>query len=138
MNKEYDTYIPEGFHTLNSYLFVKDAEAYITFLKAAFGAVEKSRTMDDTNTIVRNVILMVGNSSFMISESSDHYPAMTTAFYVYMADADAAMAKAIECGATLELEAMDMPYGDRQGGVRDPAGNIWWIATRLVHQYYAD
>ena len=138
MNNTYDTYVPEGFHTLNSYLFVNNAEAYITFLKNAFGAEERSRTMDDTNTIVRNVILKIGNSSFMISEASDHYPAMTTAFYIYMSDADAGIAKAVECGATLEMEAADQPYGDRQGGVRDPAGNIWWIATRLVQEYYTD
>jgi PhnB protein len=29
-----------------------------------------------------------------------------------------------------------MPYGDRQGGVRDPAGNIWWISQRIVRAPY--
>ncbi len=24
-----------------------------------------------------------------------------------------------------------MFYGDRNGGVKDPAGNIWWIATHI-------
>jgi len=36
----------------------------------------------------------------------------------------------IRHGALLELEmaGSDMPYGDRQGGARDPHGNIWWIS----------
>jgi PhnB protein len=25
-----------------------------------------------------------------------------------------------------------MPYNDRQGGVADPSGNIWWLSQRLV------
>jgi PhnB protein len=30
----------------------------------------------------------------------------------------------------------EMPYGDKQGGVTDPAGNIWWISQRLVEKPY--
>jgi len=29
-----------------------------------------------------------------------------------------------------------MPYQDRQGGVTDPFGNIWWISTHLVPEPY--
>ena len=29
-----------------------------------------------------------------------------------------------------------MPYGDRQGGVRDAHGNLWWISQRLVEEPY--
>ena len=39
-------------------------------------------------------------------------------------------------GATLEMAVADMPYGDRQGGVRDPWGNLWWISQRLVEAPY--
>jgi PhnB protein len=30
------------------------------------------------------------------------------------------------------MEVTDMPYGDRQGGVRNPSGNIWWVSQRLT------
>jgi len=30
------------------------------------------------------------------------------------------------------VEVADMPYGDRQGVIRDPAGNIRWVSQRLV------
>jgi hypothetical protein len=34
------------------------------------------------------------------------------------------------------FEPMDMPYQDRQGGVTDPFGNIWWISTRLAAESF--
>jgi PhnB protein len=44
-------------------------------------------------------------------------------------DADAVYERALQAGATSIMEPMDQFYGDRHGGVKDPAGNIWWIAT---------
>lgn len=35
------------------------------------------------------------------------------------------------------MEADDRPYGDRQGGVKDLHGNIWWISQRTAHEPYA-
>jgi PhnB protein len=62
---------------------------------------------------------------------------MPAAYYLYVDDAPAALQKALDAGATLEMKVADMPYGDRQGGVRDPAGNIWWISQRLVFAPYS-
>ena len=28
-------------------------------------------------------------------------------------------------------EPADQFYGDRSGGVRDPAGNCWWVSTHV-------
>jgi PhnB protein len=28
---------------------------------------------------------------------------------------------------------MTLPSGERYGGVKDPCGNIWWIATHVEH-----
>jgi PhnB protein len=39
-------------------------------------------------------------------------------------------------GASKIFDPMDMPYEDRQGGITDPFGNIWWISTRLVEKPY--
>ncbi len=39
-------------------------------------------------------------------------------------------------GATLEMPVTDLPYGDRQGAVRDPQGSIGWISQRLVEDPY--
>ena len=47
------------------------------------------------------------------------------------------MTQALAHGATLEMPVQDMPYGDRQGGVRDAHGNIWWISERIVQAPYS-
>ncbi|WP_378212575.1 hypothetical protein U5922_011055 [Aquicoccus sp. G2-2] len=46
------------------------------------------------------------------------------------------MTRAANAGADVIMHADNMPYGDRQGGVRDPAGNIWWISQRLTQDPY--
>ena len=42
---------------------------------------------------------------------------------------DAAVAKAVERGAEIIAAPADKPYQERQAGIRDAAGNTWWIAT---------
>jgi PhnB protein len=46
------------------------------------------------------------------------------------------MQRAIHAGGVQIMPVADMPYGDRQGGVKDPWGNIWWISQRLVDRAY--
>jgi uncharacterized glyoxalase superfamily protein PhnB len=37
--------------------------------------------------------------------------------------------RALAAGGASLYEPTDMPYGDREGGVKDPSGNMWFIAT---------
>jgi PhnB protein len=50
--------------------------------------------------------------------------------HLYVPDTDATYARAIAAGAISLFEPADMFYGDRSGGVVDPCGNHWYIATR--------
>lgn len=61
---------------------------------------------------------------------------MAASYYLYVEDADTAMQRALDHGATLHMPVGDMPYGDRQGGVKDRHGNLWWISQRTVHAPY--
>lgn len=126
---------PIGFSIITPYFFVKNAESFIVFLKDAFGAVEIGRNLRDDGKIA-NAQLEIGKSSFMLSEESLNYPAMPASYYLYVANCDETMQAAIKVGAKLEMEAADMPYRDRQCGVRDPFGNIWWISQRLTKEPY--
>jgi PhnB protein len=72
----------------------------------------------------------------MISSGGENFKPMAAAYYVYVENADKTFAKALAHGATKLFEPMDMPYLDRQGGVVDPFGNIWWISTHLVPESY--
>lgn len=128
-------YIPPGFNTITPYYFVEDAESFVTFLSRGLGGEETCRTMTEEG-VIRNVQVKVGNSTVMVSEATSRYKAMSSAFYLYVENADESVARALENGATLEMEVADMPYGDRQGGVRDLHGNIWWISQRMVAKGY--
>jgi PhnB protein len=50
---------------------------------------------------------------------------------VYVADVDAAIAKALAAGAKLVRPVKDQFYGDRTGGIIDPFGHIWSVATHV-------
>jgi PhnB protein len=41
--------------------------------------------------------------------------------------------RAIKAGAKALFAPADQPYSDRNAGVEDPAGNQWYLATRLAH-----
>lgn len=128
-------YIPPGFNTVTPYFFVRDAESFIAFLINGLGGTENCRTVRP-NGLVQNVQVQLGTSTVMVSEATEDYPGMCSAFYLYVENAEASMLRALEHGGSLEMEVADMPYGDRQGGVRDQHGNIWWISERIVHKPY--
>jgi PhnB protein len=129
-------YIPPGFNTVTPYFFVTDAESFVRFLVHGLGGTETCRTMRP-NGLIQNVQVTLGTSTVMVSEATQRYTPMAAAYYLYVEDADMSLQRALKHGATLEMEVDDMPYGDRQGGVRDPHGNIWWISQRTVHEPYA-
>lgn len=129
-------YIPPGFGTVTPYFFVDDAARFVDFLVQGLGGSETLRSLRADGHIA-NAQVTLGTSTVMVSESSPQYPAMTGAFYLYVEDVDASMERALAHGATLEMAVADMPYGDRQGGVRDPHGHIWWLSQRTVHEPYS-
>lgn len=128
-------YIPPGFNTVTPYMFASGADRLIGFLVEGLGGEELHRSLRPDDNIA-NAQVRIGTSTIMVSEATQRFPAMPASYYLYVEDADASMRRAIEHGAELIMEVGDMPYGDRQGGVRDPAGNIWWISQRLVREPY--
>ena len=128
-------YVPEGFAVVTPYIFVDGAEDYVAFLERAFGAQEVGRSQAPDGRIA-NCQMRFHTATIMVSEVSASFPASTAAFYLYVEDADAAMDTAQAAGAERIMDVADMPYGDRQGGVRDPAGNIWWVSERLSAEPY--
>ena len=79
---------------------------------------------------VQHAQVKIGNSIVMLGEPSGPFKPMPSSNYVYVQDADAVFNKAVAAGAAVVLPIADQYYGDRMGGVRDPQGNLWWIATR--------
>ena len=129
-------YVPPGFATVTPYVFADGAEDYVRFLIRGLGGTETVRTTRSDGRIA-NCQIAIGTATVMVSEATDRFPPSRASFYLYVEDADAAMAQALAHGGTLVMEVGDMPYGDRQGGVADPGGNIWWISQRLVEEPYS-
>jgi PhnB protein len=71
----------------------------------------------------------IGDAMIEMSEAHGRWQPMPASIHLYVPDADALYARALEAGATSILPVTDQPYGERSGGVKDPWGNRWWIAT---------
>lgn len=125
---------PPGFATVTPYFLVDDAAGFIGFLVNGLGGIEISRRTDGTR--IANAQVRLGECHVMISDASDSWPPMPASYYLYVDDADAAMSRAIAAGAVEIMPVADKPYDDRQGGVRDAWGNLWWISQRLVDGPY--
>jgi MerR family transcriptional regulator, thiopeptide resistance regulator len=48
---------------------------------------------------------------------------------VHVPDVDAHHERARAAGADIDYPPRDQDYGQREYGVRDPDGHLWWIAT---------
>ena len=81
-----------------------------------------------------HIEIVVGDS-YVIIESADDFPehVETTcgSVYVYVADVDLVYSRAMALGLHSISAPEDKPYDERQCGVRDAFGNVWWISTYL-------
>lgn len=127
--------IPPNFAVVTPYIVVDNADFYVQFLKDGLGGIELGRSTRPDGTIA-NCQVRFYSSTVMISEASAAFPTSQAHFYFYVEDADSAMQRAILHGALKIMDVSNKPYGDRQGGIKDPAGNVWWISQRLVDGPY--
>ena len=122
--------IPEGYHTLTPHLIVQGASKLLDFMKQAFGAEEKY-SLPGPDGAIMHAEVKIGDSMVMIGEATGEWKAMPASLALYTDNADAIYKRALEAGATSIRQPADQFYGDRSGGVKDPAGNHWWIATHI-------
>lgn len=123
--------IRDGFHTITPYLVVRNAPRLIEFVSAAFGGELISR-MSRPDGSVMHAEMRVGNSMIMVGEGAGEFGPMPTAIYLYVPDCDAVYRRALAAGGTAISPVRDMPSGERYGGIKDPCGNFWWVATHVA------
>lgn len=122
--------IPDGFHTLTPYIVVRGVDVLIEFLKAAFDAKETIRTQLPGGSIMHAQVT-IGDSVVMMGEAPPDFHPLPGSLYMYVEDTDAVYQRALQAGGVSVMERADQFYGDRNAGVKDPAGNFWWIATHI-------
>jgi PhnB protein len=130
--------IPEGYHSVTPYLILDDATRALEFYKKAFGAVEKFR-MPAPGGKIGHAEITIGDSTVMLA---DEYPSMGARsaktmggspmfLMIYVEDVDKQVAQAVAAGGTLKRPVANQFYGDRTGGIDDPFGYHWYLATHV-------
>lgn len=125
-------------HEVFPYLRVKSAAEAIDFYSRAFGARELFRLTEPSGRI-GHAELELGGVTLMLS---DEYPehdikgpeslgGTTFSIHLHVDDADAAIRRAVEAGATVLREPSDAFYGERGGVVRDPFGHEWMLGHKI-------
>lgn len=122
------TLAAEGYHSVNPFVFIDGAEDLIAFLGATFGEIETERLARSDGGI-GHAEVRIGDSVVMVSDSTESIPARPCAHYVFVDNVDAVYKRAVAAGASSLREPADQFYGNREAGVVDPWGNLWWIAT---------
>jgi PhnB protein len=128
--------IPEGYHTVTPYLIVKNAARAIEFYKKAFGATELMRMAEPSGRI-GHAEIRIGDSPIMLADevpemgfrSPESFGGSPVSILLYVEEVDAVFNQAVAAGAKVQRPVADQFYGDRTGGVTDPFGHIWYIAT---------
>jgi uncharacterized glyoxalase superfamily protein PhnB len=112
---------PDGWHGLTPRIVTDDVTGLVAFLRQAFAATGELHPE-------RPTVLRIADSNVMISEAGPR-PATPLFAYLYVDDADATYARAIQAGARSLEPPLDTPYGDRRAMVEDRWGNVWQVAT---------
>jgi PhnB protein len=127
---------PDGRHSVTPYLIVKDAAGAIDYYKKVFGAQELFR-LSGPDGKVGHAELKIGDSVVMLA---DEHPGMgalgpqtiggsPVSLMVYVDNVDEVVPRAVAAGAKIVRPVADQFYGDRAGGIEDPYGHQWHVAT---------
>ena len=131
--------IPAGYPRVTPYLCCRGAADAIEFYCAVLGATERMRMPGDSPDTIGHAELEIGSGLVMLA---DEFPDMgflspqslggtPVTVHVYVEDADAVFARAIERGATASREVENQFYGDRSGQFVDPWGHRWNVASHV-------
>lgn len=122
---------PNGYPAVSPYLIAEGAQRVVDFLKQTFGATELRRYAMPDGSIM-HVEVRIGDSVVMLGDAGEGWPAVPSHLHVYVEDVDAIYRRAIEAGGVaVQAPERKGEDPDRRGGVKDPAGNTWWIATQV-------
>ena len=131
-------YLPKGYHTATPYLIIGGASAAVEFYKLAFDAQEIMR-LPGPDGKIGHCEIKIGDSVIMLADESLQMGAKSPktiggtpiTIMIYVPDVDAVVEKSVKAGAVLTRPIEDKFYGDRAGGITDPFGHQWYVATHV-------
>ena len=124
--------------TVRAHMTVHDAKEAIAFYGKAFGATEMFRLSEPSGRI-GHAEIKIGDSPIMLADESEEMGYRSArklggspiSLMVYVEDVDARVAQAVAAGAKITRPVANQFYGDRTGGIEDPFGYHWYIATHV-------
>ncbi len=123
---------PDGYSTVSPYLIAPGAQRVIDFLKRTFGARERRR-YDMPDGSIMHAEVQIGDTVIMLGDAGSNWPAVPAHLHVYVEDVDSVYERALKAGGvSVQAPQRKGEDPDRRGGVKDPAGNTWWIATQMA------
>jgi uncharacterized glyoxalase superfamily protein PhnB len=124
------TFQAPGHSTVSVYLMADRPQEVIDFVTGVLGGSVLMR-LDREEGSLMHASLSIGDSVVMLGSAGEAFPGFPVWLHVYVPDVDATYRRALERGAEPVQEPSQKGDGDRRGGIKDPAGNTWWIATHV-------
>jgi PhnB protein len=128
------------------FLYIEGAARALEFYQSVFGASVLMRD-EEPSGIVSHAMLKMGDTTVMLSDpgSADvkqndvhglsrpprSYGGSPVHLYIYVADVDDVVRRAVAAGAKAIDQVEDRDWGDRCGGIEDPWGHVWFVGTPL-------
>jgi PhnB protein len=132
--------IPSRYRRVTPCLVVRGAAKALDFYAEVFGATERMRMPGPDGTIAHAEI-EIGDSVVIVEDENPDtgttappaggLPGSPVFQFVYVADVDATVARAVELGASMKRAPEDQFYGDRDGYIIDPFGHGWTVASHV-------
>jgi PhnB protein len=110
------------------YLVVAGVARLMEFLTHALNATPIHR-YDRSDGSVQHAEMRIGQSTIMMGEPNPGGIAMPATLHVVVNNVDLAYQRALAAGGTSIREPANQPQGARMGGVMDPTGNHWYMAS---------
>jgi uncharacterized glyoxalase superfamily protein PhnB len=132
--------IPTGHEGLIPHLVCEGGAEAIAFYKKAFGAEEVTRVVSPDGKRIMHAALRIGRHYLFLADDFPEYcggksqspralQGTPVTIHQYVDNCDAAIKRAQEAGATVQMPPFDAFWGDRYGTVIDPFGHSWAFAT---------
>ena len=121
---------PAGYTSVAPWVVTDDTGALLDFVAQVFEGEELARVAMEDGSIGHGEI-RVGDTVVLAFDRRPEWPAMPSLLRVWVDDADATFARAAAAGATVVTELDSNAFGQRGGRIKDPFGNIWWVAAQV-------
>ncbi len=117
--------VPDYYQPIMPYLVIKDADAFIAFIKAVFDAEEKLIVRNPDESVMHAEFSLNGGT-ILLGQADDAWPPFPAPMYLVTKNVDELYARGIANGATGNQEPGEHGYG-RSAGFLDQFGNQWWL-----------